>query len=434
VRRAIGRWFRKPQFGGGAGHEDETGSDSEPVINVLFYSPANLNVMDGSAIWVQSVAETLNVDPRLRVTLPLKALERRGVITDLIRTLPRVDLVDSRDVIATADHVLTPQSAVDVLVELDRARNFDIALVRGFEVCRELIRRGALAGRVWACYVVEPERNLEDPEYRRDLAAIAEGSQQLLFQSPEMAAQMLSICPGVSDRVAFLPPAIPDRPRQRADPERIERRLFYVGKFHPFYPVERMIRTYRDLRERIHGLSFDIVGDKVYQSPENPAYARNMRRLLRTTPGVRWHGALPRDRVERLLSRGGVALNVWDYRFGSRLNDLVISTKLLDYASVGLPVVMMRTPAHESMLGAGYPLFVSDADELAPKLLAALTDSSLYRAAAEWTWQASRQFTYSRRYEALRPLFERAVRHESQPEATSPAKAGAEVAAPTGRG
>jgi hypothetical protein len=63
---------------------------------ICFYSPANLNNMDGSAIWIQAVAETLHVDPDLEITLPLRAMERRTTITGPLRRLDRVELLDPR--------------------------------------------------------------------------------------------------------------------------------------------------------------------------------------------------------------------------------------------------------------------------------------------------------------------------------------------------
>src|SRR5689334_9377870 len=61
--------------------------------SVLLYSPSNLNQVDGSAIWVRSVVDTLLVDPAVHVTLPLRAPIRRDVITGPLRSLPQVDLV-----------------------------------------------------------------------------------------------------------------------------------------------------------------------------------------------------------------------------------------------------------------------------------------------------------------------------------------------------
>ena len=77
-------------------------------------------------------------------------------------------------------------------------------------------------------------------------------------------------------------------------------------------------------------------------------WADDLERRLVTTPGVTWHGAVSRDEVTRLLGRGGIALSLWDYRHGDRMNDLVVSTKLLDYCRAGLPVVLNRPAAQEN--------------------------------------------------------------------------------------
>ncbi len=120
-------------------------------------------------------------------------------------------------------------------------------------------------------------------------------------------------------------------------------------------------------------------------------------------PGVVRHGGLSRAAVAGLLAKGGVALSVWDYRYGSHWNDLVVSTKLLDYCAAGLPVILNRTQAQEAILGADYPLFVHTAAEAEALIDRVLRDDDLYRAAGERCWTSSRRFTYAAVHERLAP-------------------------------
>ena len=376
------------------------------MTRILFYSPANLNTIDGSAIWVQSVAETLHVGPATEIVLPLRAPETRDVITGLLRRLPRVELVPAERAVSrkVGPTGIATNEVVDLIERLDREKPFDVILIRKFEVAQAAVRRASLRDRLWSTYVLEPENDPKSAAHVRDLVEIATGSRYLVAQSEEMRALTEAIVPAARGKTILLPPAIPATPARRADPDRIVTRLIYTGKFSPFYPVREMVGIFEQLRAEIAGLEFHVVGDKIHRPREDPTHAPLLERTLTSTPGVIWHGGLPRDEVETLIAEGGVALSLWDYRYGSRMNDLVISTKLLDYASVGVPVILNRTAAQESVLGPDYPLFVTSLDQVLPLLRRTLRDPILYREASERTFAGSRAFTYPNAFAGIAPF------------------------------
>jgi glycosyltransferase involved in cell wall biosynthesis len=364
------------------------------AIRVLLYAPSDLNQMDGSAIWVESAVRTLLVDPRVRVTVPLRSPVRRDVITGPLRRLPRVELVDIHPRLAPRRLGLTTTQAIDLIERLDRRRPFDAVVIRSFQPALEAASRPSLAGRLWSCYILEPERDPDDPVYRTDMTRIAEASRHVAVQSPGMRDLLESLVPAARGRTILLPPAVPPEPVARVDPDRPVRRMLYTGKFHPFYPVDAMLDLLIGLRSELPDLEFHVAGDKIVRLPDDPAYAPRMEARLRETPGVVWHGALPREAVARLLAEGGVALSLWDYRHGSRMNDLVVSTKLLDFAAVGLPVVLTPTSVQRALLGEDYPLFADDPSDARDLVRRALTDPSVYAQAGRRTFEASRAYTY----------------------------------------
>jgi len=372
--------------------------------SVLLYSPANLNNVDGSTVWVDSVVRTLLVDPGVHVTLPLRAPQRRDVITATLRRLERVRLVDVHPRLAGRALGLSTTQALDLIERLDRDRPFDAILLRSFQLSLRATERPSLRGRIWACYILEPERDADDSEYRGAMGRIAEASRFVVVQSEGMRQLLESVVPAARGRTILLPPGIPDETSRRADPDRPVQRLVYTGKFHPFYPVERMIEFLTELRQgEVPGLEFHVAGDKFMDVEDDPGYAPRLRRLLETTPGVVWHGSMPREDVVNLVAEGGVALNLWDYRHGPQMNELVVSTKLLDYASVGVPVVLTRTPTQVELYGEAYPLFVDQVDEALPLLRRVLTEPDLYRLTAQRSYEASRAFTYPRVHALIAP-------------------------------
>lgn len=376
---------------------------------VCLYSPADLNLISGSAIWVQSVAETFHAGADVEVVLPLRSPERRGLITDQIRHLSRVTLVDPRRqrrfVPSTG---LYAAEALDLIEKLDRETPFDAIVLRSFPYCIAAIERLGIRDRLWSTYILEPERDITDPAHIADLSAIAEVSRYVVVQSEEMRALFEAVVPAGRGKTIILPPAVP-APGTEGIPETLPppaRRLYYAGKFHPFYPVPRMIDFLVELRGEYPDLEFHAIGDQIFRPPGGEAWAESLERRLTSTEGVVWHGAVPRNDVIRLLGAGGIALSLWDYGHGSTMNDLVVSTKLLDYCLAGVPVVLNRTAAQATILGDDYPLFVAAADEALPLIRRLLSDEDLYRSAAVRCRAAAEAFAYPRAWAGLAPYLE----------------------------
>jgi glycosyltransferase involved in cell wall biosynthesis len=297
-----------------------------------------------------------------------------------------------------------PAKLLDLVERLDRDRHFDAIILRSFTVAALAVDRPKLADRLWSTYVVEPERDVDDPVHRAALSNIARGSHRLIAQSEPMRELTEQVAPEARGRVVLLPPGIPDVAGPRVDPDRPVRRLVYVGKLHPFYSIPAVVAAFRALHHEDSALSMAVLGDKFDGGPLGPAWAAEVEGLLRSTPGLAWHGAVSRDEVARRLADGGIAISCWDYRYGTRMNDLVVSTKLLDYAAAGMPIVLNRTQAQVSILGTDYPLFIDGPDDLERVLRRGLEDPAVYREASERTWQAARAFTYESLAATIGPL------------------------------
>jgi hypothetical protein len=369
---------------------------------VCLYSPADLNSVSGSAIWVQAVAHVFRAGANVEVVVPQRMLERRSYITGALRAADRIELVDPRRQRRwVPPSGLYAAEALDLIEELDRERRFDAIVLRTFSHCLVAIDRPRLRDRLWSTYILEPERDIDDVEHRAALGAIASASKFVVAQSEEMRALLEAAVPAARGKTVLLPPAVPPAGEDGTSPDiaPLARRMFYAGKFHPFYPVPRMIDFLEELRFSEPDLEFHAVGDQIFRAADDGGWADDLERRLASTPGVIWHGAHAREDVIRLLSAGGIALSLWDYDHGSTMNDLVVSTKLLDYCLAGVPVILNRTVAQESILGRDYPLFVDSVDEALPLIHRLLGDADLYRAAARRTKAAARRFSYPAVYE-----------------------------------
>src|SRR5207237_1424767 len=116
-------------------------------------------------------AEALHADPRLGIVMPLRFGDVRQVITDSLRGLERLALVDSTWF--RTYRSMSNDEAIDAIRWLDQLRRFDTVLIRGFDLCLTAVRRGGFDTRLWSAYILEPERDIRDPGHLAALDEIA---------------------------------------------------------------------------------------------------------------------------------------------------------------------------------------------------------------------------------------------------------------------
>jgi glycosyltransferase involved in cell wall biosynthesis len=161
-----------------------------------------------------------------------------------------------------------------------------------------------------------------------------------------------------------------------------------------------------------------MVGDKVHDDPRDAGYKRRMRAALgepgtSSMAGVIWHGGQPRAEAMRLAAACDIGLS---WRHPELDASLELSTKVLEFGQLGLPVILNRTPMHEELLGADYPLFAASLDDVADVAVAAL-DPAVFALAATRTSEAAASFALDRAAQRLRSYLARAVAPADAPAA-----------------
>lgn len=360
-----------------------------PTNRVAVYGEIDPNLVDGSAIWMQSICQVLASLDGVKVTLLLRRpLEprRRHLFAEL-EANPSIELFDSG-----GSALLGPQEALDMLQSMDRSRDFNVVLLRGQAVLARAARHDGFDGRLWS-YAM-PGAGMSD----KVLRALAARSARILCQTEAAAEEVRATVPDIGDSLLVLPPMVPDSGMSEMPPRRRSARegslrLVYSGKLSPEYCWLETVEAFRALREARPGTELHVLGDKVHRPPERPEFHARARRALRETEGVYWHGALPRAAVRGALAEWDLALSIRDPGVEAAWE---LSTKVLEYGAAGLPVVLNRAPAYERLLGGDYPFFVegpADADQV---LTRASADPALRASAAVRCRAASREFTFER--------------------------------------
>jgi glycosyltransferase involved in cell wall biosynthesis len=395
--------------------------------SALVYGDVDLNLLDGSAIWLQSVTQAL-VAAGCAVTLVLKAPVRTDRLLAPLRGLEAVTITSPHAagmVPAPADTSLTVGQAVAALSAVDADSRHDLVVLRGRALVAAAARDGAFDGRLWSYLTDVPQAiPAVTPKAAEELTVIARASRYLLCQTEELRCFLEGSVPAACGKSVLFPPVLPAEPLTR-DPERpvapsgTPLRLVYTGKFAPRWNTLEMTQLPALLAARGVAAEVHLVGDKVHDDPRDSGYKRRMRAALGevgspSLDGVIWHGGQPRAEAMRLAAEGDIGLS---WRHPELDASLELSTKVLEFGQLGLPVILNRTPMHEDLLGADYPLFAASLDDVADVAAAAL-DPAVFRLAAGRTSAAAASFTLDRAAQRLRSSLARAVAPAGAPAVT----------------
>jgi hypothetical protein len=365
------------------------------IPRALVYGDIDLNLIDGSAIWLQSVTQAL-ARAGCAVTLVLKAPARTSRLIAPLLAEPGITvrrpfeehLVEGLE----GSGPLRPAAATELLARLDTEQRHDVVVLRGRALTTAAARSEAFTGRLWP-YLTDVPQCVPGltPETASELEMIATASRYLLCQTEELRCFLEGSIPAACGKCVLLPPMLADIPSARgAVAAGIPLRLVYTGKFAPRWNTLEMTELPALLTARGVASELHMAGDKIHD--DATGYQQRMRDALEGD-GVTWHGGHSREEAMRLTASCDIGLS---WRHPDLDASLELSTKVLEFGALGLPVILNRTPMHEALLGADYPLFAVSLADVAAAAAAAAADPSLYRLAADRTGRAAEQFTLDR--------------------------------------
>jgi glycosyltransferase involved in cell wall biosynthesis len=386
----------------------------------LVYGDVDMNLLDGSAIWLQSVSQAL-ATAGCDVTLLLKAPVRTERLLEPLRPLESVTIRSPHaENLADQEANLTVAKAVDLLARLDTEGPFDLVVLRGRTLVSTAAADGRFAGRLWSYLTDVPQSVLAlTPADAEDLTAIANASRYLLCQTEELRCFLEGSIAAACGKCVLFPPTLPpsDGIHRPDSPAGTPLKLVYTGKFAPLWNTYEMTQIPALLAKRGITAEVHMVGDKVHNDRSDPGYQARMRSALGTPDGalkgvgevgggIVWYGGKPRAEAMRIAASCDIGLG---WRDPSMDASLELSTKVLEFGALGLPVILNRTPMHEELLGADYPLFAASEDDVADAAAAVAADPALYKLAASRTSTAAAGFTMDRAAARLRTYLDRAV-------------------------
>ena len=384
--------------------------------SALVYGDVNLNLIDGSAIWVQSMVLAL-ARAGCAVTLVVKAPVQTDRLLAPLQGEPGVTIrrpAEEQLLESIGANGLTPGQASQVLTAVDAEHRHDIVVLRGRRLVDQVVQDNHFRGRLWT-YLTDIPQSIPamTTEAVRWLADVADASQYVLCQTEELRCFLEGSVAAACGKCVLFPPVVPPPPEftgARAgaprEPEGVLR-LVYTGKFAPRWNTYEMAQLPGLLAKRGVRAELHMVGDKIHNDPDDPGYHRRMRAALGDPPtpgaggpddtpqavpatGVVWRGGHSREDAMRIAAACDIGLG---WRHPSLDASLELSTKVLEFGMLGLPVILNRTPMHEALLGADYPMFARDLRDVVAIAETAAADPAIMKVAASRTSAAAAEYT-----------------------------------------
>lgn len=372
---------------------------------VLLYGDVNLNVTDGSAIWLVSMAEALS-RTNSHVSVLLKAPELHDRLSGRLREMANVTVIPHSEETSNRE-ALTPRYAARRIAALDSSFDFDVIITRGFRIAQAIATSVGLLRKSWV-YITDLPTPMTKvtSEQLEALDKIASGAKRLFAQTEDARSYLEALTGHAAGKVVLLSPMIPDEffvPRLKSSSyDEDTLRLVYSGKFAKDWRTLEMTQIPEKFQQLGIKTELTMVGDKFQDDKADPTWASRMRAAIEA-PGVNWVGGMTRAETVKLAGKHDIGLG---WRTEKLESSLELSTKLLEYAAAGVPPAVNRTAAHEELFGSDYPLFIEDDSFDSISKTLNVSDVDLDKARIT-SWNVAKKFSMSQASHRLEKMFER---------------------------
>lgn len=352
------------------------------TMKLLVFADVNLNIMDGSSVWLAELLRLLSNDVRLHIDFLRKAPHQGGPLNAQVDELIRLNCIEKSKRPMKTDEV------VAAINELDAAKHYDRVFVRGsIELGEELVK--TLQGRL-AFYTLEPFQRLEEltETDKQEIGAILNATAFAVVQSPRMKVSYSKEFKVPEEHIFILPPLIPpimENPSFRNEGNT----LCYTGKFSEEWGTPGLVETFKLIQQQLPYAKLNVAGNKFHGHVGGHKEA--IQQFFEQSSAVNWVGVVSRQESIQLSRNSDIGFALRSDVIDND-NSQELSTKLFEYMSAGKPVLLRPTKVHKELLGEDYPLFASTVQEAAEKAVAAFTDVQLYDIAARMSYLAYKRY------------------------------------------
>jgi glycosyltransferase involved in cell wall biosynthesis len=386
----------------------------DPKPAIILYGDVDMNVIDGSSVWLASTAEAFT-SCGFEVHLLLKSNIERDMLVGHLGDLPDITIIEPNQ-FGIQEGQLSVKDAISLVEILDGIYGgYKGIVLRGLNLCAQASGAKSLHKRIWGYltdyYEIDSITGRSGKENVDELICdFRHVFDRFLVQTEEMKQNLITEYGVEEELLSIFPPMVPQfKIATNQESENGALKIGYCGKIAPLWGVRELIELVAPLIDAGKNIEVHVIGDKIHKNtPENPRFLEDMMSILSETGYVIWHGAQTREAAMNLMSSMDIA---WCYRSVElELETLELSTKLLENMSMGLPIILTRNGIHEQLLGEDYPLFVDNISQIGSVLERASEPTELQKIDFEkYRKIASSHSINNVREEIVKPLLSKIV-------------------------
>lgn len=367
-------------------------------MRILICANPDLNYIDGSSIWSQTLTKLLAQSGAESVDFLAKSKPVRRELFSSFDEHKNIRVIDGTSPGFWAGRGfarLQPEQLIQVAKQLDEKFDYDLVVIRGYHLAQLLIESPLLLQKCWVYLTDIPQsRSQLGPKDIAYFHSIATGCKRLLCQSEGFAELWRSVVPELDEsKISLYTPVIPDFEVNTKPASERKNKAVYAGKFKQAWRTLDMVEAWPRLAIDADAPELVMIGDKIHDESGAPSFLPRMKNALEGER-VNWLGALSREEVHRELETAKIGLS---WRCESMNDTLEYSTKVLEYGAAGCGAIINRNVLHEQLFGADYPLFANSEQEFIEKVTEAFTNDQVLRKAVERLQQVAYDHTVSER-------------------------------------
>ena len=342
-------------------------NQNKPII--LLYGDVNLNVVDGSSIWLSSIFNLSILDANVIV------FSKANIKNDLIVSNFMARGENNYLVLEPKDLNLKEELSIaeisQILNYIDYITpNIQLLVARGMAIIQELVKNNNFKYRLVPYltdfYTLNQEGIQLKESAHYSLKAINRHVKFWLWQTQEMKEYLeKNIGVNFVNSYYFPPVVFSESKKQNYIKEKSDEIVIgYGGKIHPEWGVLELILKVKELNEKGKKIKLLIVSSKISARSDfgnYPEFVEKIKKCL-TYGFVEYCSNLNREQTLEKLSSV-------DYLYGFRpryfeQHTLEISTKVLESLVLEKPIICYPSRINKKLFGEQYPYFIDEIDEL----------------------------------------------------------------------
>ncbi|MCF6232584.1 MAG: glycosyltransferase [Rhodobacteraceae bacterium] len=330
----------------------------------ILYAHIDLNTVDGSAIWMSSMASMLAQNGKV-IIISKNHLERDVIIKNITNR--------ENVLILTPGNVRPDLQTLDIAASIRLVRALDHLLpkvksvfIRGLAAACELLSDRQFYKRSYI-YLTDLYEHRDNQIVITDLArrsvdVLARQSAALLVQTPQLE-NLIRTLTRHPFKAIMIPPPIPDTLFRLPGPPPRRRgsiRIGYAGKIAPNWGIRQLIKWVGILQGEGMNIEVTIIGDKISGAATNQENRVFRQQIVQGLERIKAHrlGALDRASAQEEMQKMDFA---WCWRPAEfEEHTLELSTKLIEGVASALPGIAYPNGVNRETLGKDYPFFVRD--------------------------------------------------------------------------